>query len=528
MVVETETESIRYIGPQPGYQMNALSSAADIVIGGAAAGVGKTFSLLLEPLRHVQSNANFGAVCFRRTSPQISAQGGLWDASSAIYSLAGGIPRQSRLDWHWPNGGRVSFKHLQYESDLLDWQGSEIPLILWDELPHFTKKMFFYMLTRNRSTCGVKPYVRATCNPDPDSWVAELIAWWIDPESGLPIPERDGVIRWFTMSGDNYVWGNTFEEVADKASHFLEPMAEQYNVSIDTFIKSITFISGKLVDNRELLGKDPSYLANLMAQDEGTVAQLLHGSWKAVISDRDLYSYPAFLGMFNNAYKVESSGRYLTADIALKGSNKLVFGVWYGFELTDISILDISDGKKVVDEAKRLMAMHKIQNRHFTYDADGVGGFVDGFIEGAIPFHNNGTPKEVRGTDGRKVKENYENLKAQCFYRSSNRVSEGGYKVSEDVANRMYDDKMTIRQRFIHERKAIKRANPDSEGKLALIPKKQMKIILQGESPDLMDMFAMRESFEIEPVPSGETSAYRAPIPPSRFGPATGRTGRAW
>ena len=29
-----------------------------------------------------------------------------------------------------------------------------------------------------------------------DSWVATLIAWWIDQETGYPIAERSGVVRW--------------------------------------------------------------------------------------------------------------------------------------------------------------------------------------------------------------------------------------------------------------------------------------------------------------------------------------------
>lgn len=510
-------EAVRYIRPQEGYQMRALSSSADIVIGGGAAGVGKTFSLLLEPLRYVQSNPEFGAVCFRRTSPQIRAQGALWDTSMGLYPAAGGTPKESTLEWNWTNGGRVSFKHLQFEKDIYEWQGSQIPLILWDELPHFTKKMFFYLLTRNRSTCGVKPYVRATCNPDPESWVAELIAWWIDQETGFPIPERDGVIRWFTQSGENYVWGDSFDEVIEKAGHFLRPMAEEFDVPVETFVKSITFISGKLADNKELLSVDPSYLANLVAQDEETVSQLFHGNWKVIVSDKDIYDYPAFVGMFNNAYSVNNEGRYLTADIALKGSNKLVFGVWYGFELVDICILDLSDGKKVVTEAQRLMSLHKIQNQHFTYDADGVGSYIDGFIVGAIPFHNGGTPIETTGSDGKPLKENYFNLKTQCFYRSGDRVKEGGYKVSAEVAERMYDDKMTVRQRFMHERKAIRRDKTDADGKLRIIPKEQMKIILNGESPDLMDMFAMRESFSVKPTPTYDVRVFAIPRQQDRF-----------
>ena len=156
---------IKEINPQEGYQMRALSSKADIVIGGGAAGVGKTFCVLMEALRHIH-NPNYGAVFFRRTSPQIRAEGGLWDASTKMYTrLGGAIPKESTLEWIFDSGAKFKFSHLEYEKNVYDWQGSEIPLIVFDELTHFSKSMFFYMLTRNRSTCGVKPYVRATCYP---------------------------------------------------------------------------------------------------------------------------------------------------------------------------------------------------------------------------------------------------------------------------------------------------------------------------------------------------------------------------
>ncbi|GAB3550244.1 terminase large subunit domain-containing protein [Spirosoma fluminis] len=493
------TKPVRNIRPQDGYQMKALSSAADIVIGGGAAGVGKTFSLLLEPLRNV-NNKEFGAVCFRRTSPQIRAQGGLWDESMKLFPLAGGHPRESVLDWQFPSGAKISFRHLQHENDIYDWQGSQVPLLMFDEVTHFTEKMFFYMLSRNRSTCGVKPYVRATCNPDPESWVAKLIDWWIDPESGFPMPEREGVLRYFIKHGDEYIWGDSAGEVIEKAWFMLEELVIASGVESHEFVKSITFISGTIYDNKELLNVNPAYLGNLLSQDEQTMLQLLKGNWKVVISDKDIYDYPAFLGMFQNVYSNQDETRYITADIALQGSDKFIVGVWYGFELVDILIMPKSNGQEVVDGIKELAKKHKVQSRHIVYDNDGVGGFIEGFVSGAKAFHNGATPMEAKNDAGTKEVENYEHLKAQCYYRSGMRVRKGGYSISYEVANAMYDTKMTVRQRFMYERKAIKRDKADLDGKLKIIKKDEMKVKLGGQSPDMLDMFMMREYFELKPT----------------------------
>lgn len=129
-----------------------------------------------------------------------------------------------------------------------------------------SKRQFFYMLSRNRSLCGVRPYIRATTNPDADSWVAEFIGWWIDQETGLPIPERSGVLRWMVRVDDLIVWGDTAEE-----------LTAQYPGSQP---KSVTFIPATLADNRILEREDPGYRANLMALSYVDQQRLLHGNWK--------------------------------------------------------------------------------------------------------------------------------------------------------------------------------------------------------------------------------------------------------
>ena len=256
------------IRPQPGPQETFLSSPADIVIYGGSAGGGKTFGLLLENARHCE-NAKFGSVIFRRESTQITAQGGLWDAAINLYSPMGIKTREKpRPEVTFRSGARVSFSHLQYEKDVFDWQGTEIPLICFDELTHFSYNQFFYMLSRNRSTCGVRPYMRCSTNPDADSWVAEFISWWWDQKTGYAIPERSGVIRYFIRQGGVIKWANSKKEIATL-----------YGVSPQD-AKSVTFISASIYDNKILLAADPGYLANLKAQSEVEQERLLHGNWK--------------------------------------------------------------------------------------------------------------------------------------------------------------------------------------------------------------------------------------------------------
>ena len=253
------------IEPQPGKQTLFFKSKADIAIFGGSAGGGKSWSLLVEPLRHIHKKG-FSGIIFRRTYPQIMSPGGLWDAVSNVYPLFGG--KSSDTSWYFDNGDfktEINFSHMQLEKDKFNFQGAEIPFIGFDELTHFSEGQFFYMLSRNRSTCGVKPYIRATCNPDPDSWLRHFLDWWIDPVTGLAIEERAGVLRYFFRQDGKFTWGSTPEEVIASNPYATKEL-----------LKTVTFIPAKLDDNPILAQKDPGYRANLQSQSQYEQDILLH------------------------------------------------------------------------------------------------------------------------------------------------------------------------------------------------------------------------------------------------------------
>lgn len=263
------TPNLDRIGPQPGPQERILSTPADVAVFGGAAGGGKSYALLLEPLRHVRV-PGFGATIFRRTRPQITSQGGIWQDAGDLYPRIGGHPNLTHLSYMFAatGGGRsqVRFSHLQHESSVYDYHSAQIPMMGFDELTHFTERQFWYMLSRNRSACGVRPYVRATCNPDADSWVAGLVSWWIDPDSGYAIPERSGVVRWFVRKNDRIDW-------ADSKAELLARHPDEHPLSF-------TFVPAKLADNKLLMAKDPGYIAKLGALSLVDRERLLGGNWK--------------------------------------------------------------------------------------------------------------------------------------------------------------------------------------------------------------------------------------------------------
>lgn len=279
---------VEYLKPQP-RQMQFLSSAADIVIYGGAAGGGKSYSLLLEPLYHM-SNKDFGAVVFRRTIPEIIREGGLWDEAGKLYPLIGGVSNQVEHQYTFKEGSRITFSHLQREEDKYTWKSSQIPLIEFDQLETFSESQFWYMLSRNRSTCGVKPYIRATCNPEP-GWLADLLAWWI-ADDGYADVARSGIVRWFIRENEQLIWANSKQE-----------LLERYP---DSQPKSMTFILSTIYDNKILMDKDPGYLANLKSMNLVDRERLLGdpirgGNWKIKPSAGKVFNRAWFKKINRNA-----------------------------------------------------------------------------------------------------------------------------------------------------------------------------------------------------------------------------------
>lgn len=264
---QKENEIKKAFTPQPGPQTAFLQSMADITIFGGSAGGGKTYAILLSAALDI-SNPKYGAVIFRREANQIFGEGGLWDTATSLYKLKGGVPVQTpRPTIRFPNGSKISFAHLQRTTDVQAWDGSQIALICMDELCHFERSQFIYMMSRNRSNSGARNRMIASCNPDANSFVAELVDWYIG-DDGFPIPERSGVIRYFLVIDDQFHWGDSREELAIR-----------YGMD-ENLVKSFTFIPSKVTDNKILLKNNPGYLASLNALGTVQKGRLLYGNWK--------------------------------------------------------------------------------------------------------------------------------------------------------------------------------------------------------------------------------------------------------
>jgi phage terminase large subunit-like protein len=274
-----------------------MASPADIAIFGSAAGCGKSFSLLMEAARW-KGVPHFKCAVFRRQSTDITKAGGLWHKAQQMYRDLGAHMRGGGdKDACWEaTQALIQFRGLLFEHDVYSWKSAELDLLIFDELDQFTEFQFWYMQTRLRSLSQIKPYCRASVNPDATSWVRALIDPWIGSQGFACFTKEEaaeqarlmgkpraysGQILWITKRGD------------ELRHHWTRRAALKYIEEIgdpDLEPKSLSFIPATLDDNPALLRADPGYRGQLAMQDPVTRARMLDGNWDIKVTSGALFN----------------------------------------------------------------------------------------------------------------------------------------------------------------------------------------------------------------------------------------------
>jgi len=252
--------------------------------------------------------------------------------------------------------------------------------------------------------------------------------------------------------------------------------------TLGTIPESKKFIAALVYDNKTA---PLDYIQSLEDLQGVSRQRLLHGNWEYDDSDDSLIDYDCILDSLNNTHVKQTGKRYITADIALQGSDNFVILVWDGFVCIHSEKIPKIGPRELVDKIGVLKRRFNVPNSHIAYDADGVGAYVGGWVEGAKAFHNGGSPKKVSNE-----KEDYANLKSQCYFKMAKRDNEHGYHMQALPES--------DREAYIEEMEQVKRGGKDPDGKLRIISKKEVKANI-GRSPDITDAKMMRELFELTP-----------------------------
>lgn len=241
------------------------------------------------------------------------------------------------------------------------------------------------------------------------------------------------------------------------------------------FDENKAFIQSLVDDNPY---NESGYKQNLISiKEKATKQRLLYGNWEYDDDPSQLIDYDHILNMFTNEF-VKGGEKFITADIARKGRDKTVIGLWDGCRCEEIKRFDQNKITEAAEYIKQIRIKNGIPLRNIIVDEDGIGGGVVDILE-CWGFVNN---SRAIGN------ENYANLKSQCYYKFAERVNNDGYYIITDNEE--------LKNLIIEDCEQIKQDNLDKDGKVSIIKKETVKEMI-GRSPDYSDMLMMREWFDL-------------------------------
>jgi len=239
--------------PNPGPQTEFLAAGEREVLYGGAAGGGKSYAMLADPLRFM-GHPSFSGLLLRHTTEELREL--IWKSQEMYPKIWPGIKWSERkMQWTAPSGARLWFSYLDRDEDVMRYQGLAFSWVGFDELTQWpTPFAWNYMRSRLRSTAPDLPvYMRATTNPGGPghAWVKKM---FIDPS-----PPTKSFDATDIETGTTLVYPPNHSRAGEA-------------------LFKRRFIPAMLVDNPYLY-EQGDYEAMLLSLPEHQRKQLLEGNW---------------------------------------------------------------------------------------------------------------------------------------------------------------------------------------------------------------------------------------------------------
>jgi hypothetical protein len=242
------------------------------------------------------------------------------------------------------------------------------------------------------------------------------------------------------------------------------------------------FVQALPTDNKML---PKGYLQNLeRSLTKNQKERLLYGNWEYDDDPDLLIDYDAVCDCFTNDHVTEGERKSISADLAMKGRDRFVAGSWKGLVVRVAIDKLYSPAKEIETDLKRLMQKDGVGRSRTVADSDGLGAYLESYIEGIKEFHGGASANDT---------DNYMNLKSECAYKLAEVINKREIKI---ICSKEQEE--LIKEEIM----VLKGENPDSDTRKRIISKDAMKGLL-GRSPDYLDMLIMGMYFEIKPPSKG-------------------------
>ena len=220
-----------------------------------------------------------------------------------------------------------------------------------------------------------------------------------------------------------------------------------------------------------------SYIQQLERADEVTKQRLLYWNFEYDDTPWKVFRWDEISDLFTNIIEKDETP-YITCDVARLWNDRTIIYVWNWLESVLIKEFKWYTTDQTANVIKDLEQQYRVSRYNICVDSDWVWWWVTDQLRWCVNFMNNWQPIledwEIR---------NYWNLKAQCYFKLKEMMEKrmirvnASWQVKEDIQREL--DNIIVK-------------NMDSDQKIILESKEDMKKRLWGNSPDYADALMMR------------------------------------
>lgn len=297
-------------------------------------------------------------------------------------------------------------------------QASYIGIDEATEMKYF--KMFSYWFSRNRDSSGMTPCMVMSFNFEHEHFTTTMLkdAGYIGDDWYFR-PEMNGVTRYFYIKGDSehdIIWGDTPEEVAERANISITEKEKEAGITINQIVKSFTAFTGESADNLKLISATKGQNIGNLHNTGATQRAILKCGYAGPVDNEIVeVSRNMIHQLWENPWDGDEN-MYALMDVSGGDteSDDCPMAIMRGNQCIALKFFR-GDPKELVDFIDRTLDEYKVPVEHFAFDATGIGYYLKAYTSG-FPVTANRRPIQELDSNGNQVMvDNYFNLRSQLL-----------------------------------------------------------------------------------------------------------------
>lgn len=417
--------------PQPGLQEDVCASECNLIFMCGQGTAGKTFALYFKALAGMDKYGFTARIISYQSKDNKKGSSMLRDGITVCGNF-GGCEQVTSGDYptfSWPKyNSNLQLIHNSFNGenpkefeDFMEYaKKQQASLIMIDEATAInTFNMFTFWFMRNRDESGMVPQIILTFNPKHSHWSTAMLrdAGFLDDKGYYLNPEMIGKVKYFYIKGDNpegVVWGNTKQEVVDRAQLALKPEDEEAGMTVYDYVKSFTVFTGTAAGNRELVNATGGQsVANLHAVGATQRAVVGEAYFGPIDNEENNVNRQMIHQLWENPANNDAN-MYASFDVGGGKGDSAPLIIWRGLQMIAIEYFK-GEPTQLSEWIKTRLSQYGVPVVNFAYDATGFGYFLQGLTNG-VPITANKRPLAEYDEAGNQVTaDEYFNCRSQLL-----------------------------------------------------------------------------------------------------------------